>query len=106
MAIVLTYDQAALASGNSRRFFVLAALRAIFMIGGLLVGLEIAGLFGALVSQGVAMIAVYPAVVWLVRGLGAWDPLHDAIFALVAAGICAAAVYFNWDAVQLISAAV
>ncbi len=40
--IVLTYDQAALAAGDSKRFFILAAARAALMVGGLLVGLSTA----------------------------------------------------------------
>ena len=66
--IVLTYDQAALAAGDSRRFFVLSAARAALMIAGLLIGFETGGLIGALAGQGVAVLAVYPVVVWLAPG--------------------------------------
>ncbi|MDQ7069895.1 MAG: oligosaccharide flippase family protein [Rhodobacterales bacterium] len=97
--IVLTYDQAALAAGDSKRFFVLAATRAALMIAGLLIGIQYFGLFGALVSQGIAMIAAYPVVVWLARKQGAWDPLHDLVFAGIGIGLGAVAVWFNYGAI-------
>jgi len=97
--IVLTYDQAALASGDSKRFFVLAAVRAVLMIAGLLVGIQIMGLPGALIGQGVAMLSAYPVVIWLARKQGAWDPLHDAVFAGIGALIGVSALWLNWEAV-------
>ena len=102
--IVLTYDQAALAAGNSKRFFVLAASRAALMIAGLLIGIQYFDLFGALVSQGIAMIVAYPVVVWLARKQGAWDPLHDLVFAGVGIGLGAVAVWFNYGAIVELSA--
>ena len=59
-AIVMTYDQAALAAGDSRRFFLLMAPRAVVLTSFLLVGVEVAGLLGALVGLGLATLAVYP----------------------------------------------
>ena len=41
--IVLTYDQAALAAGDSKRFFLLAAARAVLMIAFLVLGFETGG---------------------------------------------------------------
>lgn len=90
--ILLTYDQAALAAGDSRRFFVLTLLRAALMIGGLLAGLEWAGLFGAVIGQGVARLAIYPATVWLARRVGAWDPVHD--MAMAALGLIGGTAVF------------
>ena len=96
MLIVQTYDQAALAAGDSRRFFVLAAVRAALMVGCILLGLETAGLLGALLGQGAAFLLAYPAVVWLARGSGAWDGLHDALWFAVAACAAAFALWLNW----------
>lgn len=97
--IALTYDQAALAAGDSKRFFVLAASKAVVMVAALLIGLEWAGLFGALIGQGVAMVAVYPVVIWLSRSTGAWDRLHDAGFALAGVVLVALAFWLNADAI-------
>ena len=97
--IVQTYDQAALAAGDSRTFFVLALARAVLMVGCILAGLELAGLMGALLGIGAAYVLAYPVVVWLARRMGAWDPLHDALFALVALLLAALAVTINWEAI-------
>lgn len=102
--IVLTYDQAALAAGDSRRFFVLAATRAVIMLGAMFLALEMFGLIGALFSIGIAMAVIYPVVVWLARRMGAWDPLHDLTFAVLGAGVIAAALWLNWDGVVQLAA--
>ncbi|WP_110553653.1 oligosaccharide flippase family protein [Pseudaestuariivita atlantica] len=104
MLIALTYDQAALAAGDSRRFFVLAVARAVLMIAGLVVGYQVAGLFGALLGQGVAMVAVYPVVIWLARHMGAWDVLHDAVFAVLGIAIGLLALWLNAHAVAELAA--
>lgn len=100
--IVLTYDQAALAEGDSQRFFVLSAARAAAMTLGLLLGFELAGLFGALIAQGVAMIVIYPVVIWLARKQGAWDPLHDMVFFVIGGGLAAAIFWLHWDDVSVL----
>ena len=97
--IVLTYDQAALAAGDSKRFFVLAVSRAVIMLAVLFIALELFGLVGALFSIGLAMLAIYPVVVWLARHMGAWDPLHDITFALLGAGMISLALWVNWSAI-------
>lgn len=102
--IVLTYDQAALAAGDSKRYFVLAALKAALVLTGLLGGAISFGLIGALLGQGLAMILAYPIVVWLARGLGVWDPLHDAIFATIACAYIGLVVWCNWDAIAVLAA--
>ncbi|MDU8926222.1 oligosaccharide flippase family protein [Alisedimentitalea sp. MJ-SS2] len=98
--IALTYDQAALAAGDSKRFFVLAASKAAMMVICLIVGLEMAGLIGALVGQGVAMLLVYPVVIWLSRSTGAWDGLHDLSLALLGLGLIALALFVNAEAIS------
>ncbi|MEM9581227.1 MAG: oligosaccharide flippase family protein, partial [Pseudomonadota bacterium] len=102
--IAITYDQAALAAGDSRRYFVLQALRAVFMVAGILAGLQIAGLIGALVGIGAAMLCAYPVVVWLARRMQAWDPLHDVLFALAGGIMILIALWLNWDAIEMLSA--
>ncbi len=100
--IALTYDQAALAAGDSKRYFVLAASRAVLVLSGLLIGGLSFGLVGALVGQGLAMLAAYPVVVWLARRMGVWDPLHDAVFAVLALSYTALAIWLHWDAVVML----
>ena len=98
--IVLTYDQAALAAGDSRRFFLLALARAVLMVVCVILGLEMAGLVGGILGQGAAMLLAYPVVVWLSLRSAAWDPLHDALFAGLGAGLAVFSVWFNWPAVS------
>ena len=97
--IVITYDQAALAVGESRRYFFLAVTRAILILTGMVFGLMFAGLPGALAGQGLALILAYPAVIWLARGVGAWDPLHDLGFFGLAVGLGGLALWVNWPAI-------
>ena len=54
--IGMTYDQAALAAGDSRRFFISSASRASLQIGFLLAGVIAAGLPGALIGLGLAIL--------------------------------------------------
>ncbi|WP_282026773.1 oligosaccharide flippase family protein [Limimaricola cinnabarinus] len=98
--IGITYDQALLASGRSRGFFALQALRAALTLAGLAGGLVWAGLWGGLLGQGAAQILAYPLLVALTRRERAWDPLHDLVFA--AAGLLLAALCFwvNWPAIM------
>ena len=102
--IAMTYDQAALAAGDSRRFFVLAAARAALTITLLLLGVELAGLAGALIGQGLAMVLAHPVVIWLARRQGAWDGLHDALFAVAGLAVAAVALWLNQDAVAMLLA--
>ena len=99
MLIVLTYDQAALAAGDSRRYFILAFARAVLMVGAIFVGLQAAGLIGALIGQAAAYILAYPVVVWLARRMGAWDALHDAGFAVAGLLLSGIAIWLNWGVI-------
>lgn len=97
-AIVLTYDQAALAAGESRRFFILSLSRAVLSLAGLTAGAFYAGLFGALAGQGVAALLTYPVVAWLALRQGVWDALHDALMAGLAIVLAGLAIWLNWGA--------
>ncbi|MCT4608306.1 MAG: oligosaccharide flippase family protein [Pelagimonas sp.] len=103
LVIVLTYDQAALAAGDSRRFFVLAAIRAGLMITCLYLGLETHGLIGAIAGIALANLLAYPAVVWLARRTGVWDKLHDGMFAAFGLAITAICLWLNADAIKSLS---
>lgn len=102
--ITQSYDQAALAAGDSRRFFVLAVSKAIIMMTAIMIGVSVAGLLGALVGQALAMILIYPVMVWLARRQGAWDPLHDAIFGIIGLAGVGLAISINYKAVTALMA--
>lgn len=97
--IGLTYDHAALAAGDSKRFFFVSAIRAALMLTGLFLGVQAGGLTGALLGQGLAILAAYPALVWLSTRVGAWDPAHDLGFAVTGILVTAAALWWNWEAI-------
>lgn len=104
LVIGMTYDRAALAAGDSRRFFLLLAPRAAVLSAFLLIGAQTAGLLGALAGQGLATVLVYPLIVWLARRYRVWDPLHDAVFAALGLLFGALALWVHWDAIATLAA--
>lgn len=102
--IGMTYDQSALAAGDSRNYFVLTAARALLLVIGMITGAEMMGLVGALVGQCIATIAVYPILVWLARRHGAWDPLHDCIFAAVGLALGITVLFADQSAIRALIA--
>ena len=103
--IGMTYDQSALAAGDSRNYFLLTAARALFLVTGMILGAEQMGLIGALAGQGLAAIAVYPLLVWLARRHGAWDWLHDATFAVAGVFLAVLALAVDQTAIKALMSA-
>ena len=99
----MSYDQAALAAGDSKGFFYLALTRAILQLAGLLIGATSAGLAGALLGLGLATVAIHPAIIALARRHKVWDPLHDLVFAVLGIGVGGWAAYRHWDMLVAIS---
>lgn len=102
-AIGLSYDQAALAAGDSRRFFFVTFARAVLQTGLFLIGANLGGLAGALIGQAVAILLAHPFLVWLAWRNGVWDLRHDALFfgvvlvlVLLALGMNAEALSSLW----------
>ncbi|MDT8857323.1 oligosaccharide flippase family protein [Paracoccaceae bacterium Fryx2] len=98
--IGMTYDQAALAAGDSRSYFLVIALKAAVQTLAFLIGAETGGLAGALVAQGVALAAVHPAIIWLARRHGVWDGGHDLVCALAVLVLGGLALWVNLGALQ------
>lgn len=101
--IGVTYDQAALAAGDSKRFFVFSGTRAVLQVAGLLVGITQFGLLGAIVALGIAAILIYPVLVWLARVHGVWDPAHDIVAGIIAVGIIGVAVSLHFSAIAALT---
>lgn len=95
VVIGMTYDQSALAAGDSRSYFLVMAARAAVQTLAFLLGAWGGGLAGALLAQGVALVAVHPLIIGLARKHKAWDGAHDAGFAAAALVILAVALWFN-----------
>ncbi|MEQ6248522.1 oligosaccharide flippase family protein [Sulfitobacter sp. HNIBRBA3233] len=100
--IGITYDQAALAAGDSRRFFVLTAVRAVLQVSLLIAGVSAYGIVGAIVGIGIAQVVTHAAVIWLARCHGVWDMRHDAVAAGAGAALIALALWINRDALVLL----
>lgn len=100
----VTYDQAALAAGDSKRFFVLAATRAVLVVVGMVAGITVHGLPGALAGQGLAMLAAHPVVGWLASRSRAWDPIHDIIYYAVGFALGGLALWWNWPLIEMLAA--
>lgn len=95
--IGMSYDQAALAAGDSRTFFIFTSVRAILGVVMLLIGVSQYGLLGALIGMGVAYTLAHPVLVWLAVRHSAYDLRHDVIATLIAIIAGAAAVWLHWD---------
>ena len=79
------------------------APKAIVITTALLVGVHHGGLVGALIGQGVGTLVVYPVIVRLSRRYGAWDPLHDLMFALIAMVFGGLALWLHWPEVAALT---
>lgn len=102
--IGMSYDQAALAAGDSRRFFVVSATRAVLQILLLVAGVSLYGVIGAVVGIGLAQTLTHPVIIWLARAHDAWDMRHDVICALGAGALGALAVWVHRDAIAALAA--
>ena len=81
----LTYDQVALASGDTRGFFVLNAVRAVLLVTLLLLLVPQFGIPGGPLAMVSTALLTYPLQVRLARKHGAWDILHDSVMLSAAA---------------------
>ncbi|MBZ0123203.1 MAG: oligosaccharide flippase family protein, partial [Roseovarius sp.] len=103
-AIGMSYDQAALAAGDSRRVFLFNATRASLQMLLLVAGLHLFGLIGGIASLGVAMLATHPILIALSRRHRAWDGPHDAVALVIAGVLAAGAIALHWQAIAGLAA--
>jgi len=103
LAVGMTYDQAALAAGRSRIFFAVIAFRAVVQTLAFGVGVEMAGLAGALIGFALAGVVLHGAIVFLARRFGVWDPVHDLGFFVAIAAIAVAVIVLHADTLALLS---
>jgi O-antigen/teichoic acid export membrane protein len=97
--IGMSYDQAALAAGDSKGFFALSCARTVIQMTLLFLGAMHSGLIGALTGLGLSSILVYPLVARLAARHKVWDPLHDAVFAALGGSLGALALWLNWSVI-------
>lgn len=94
-AIGLSYDQSALAAGDSKRFFFVTFARAVMQTGFFLIGAMTWGLAGALIGQAVAILLAHPLLAWLAWRNGVWDARHDALYVVLVAVLVILALSLN-----------
>ncbi len=104
LIIGLTYDQAALAAGDSRGFFWVLLARSTFLVLFLFVGLAMNGLVTAILMVGVGSALSHGFLVLLARKHKVWDPLNDALFFAAAVIIAVLALWLNQAAIQALQA--
>ena len=97
----MTYDQSALAAGDSRNYFLVIALKAVLQTTAFLIGMQLGGLSGALTAQGIALCVMHLPIIWLARRHRAWDGLHDGVFFALSAGLAALVLWVNAAALGL-----
>ena len=91
--------QALMGLGDSRRAFFVNALTALLQTGFLVLGVELAGLFGAILAPGLAMLASYPLRLAYARRYRVWDPVQDLGLLLPALAVCTAACLLHREAI-------
>ncbi|WP_435259334.1 oligosaccharide flippase family protein [Thioclava sp. FR2] len=102
--IGMTYDQSALAAGDSRNYFLVTLARATLLMTFMIIGANHYSLIGAMAGQALASIAVYPALIWLARRHKAWDWVHDATYAALGVTIAIATLYVDQTAIRALIA--
>jgi O-antigen/teichoic acid export membrane protein len=93
--IGITYDQAALAAGDSRSMFIFSAARAIVQTGLFLMGVLYFGLPGGIAAIGLAALVVYPVLIWMAAKHKAWDVWHDLGFGTLGAVLGGSAIWMH-----------
>jgi O-antigen/teichoic acid export membrane protein len=98
VVIGMTYDQAALAAGDARGYFLVIAGKAALQTVALIAGMAWGGLGVALMAQGAALIAAHGLIVLLARKHGVWDARHDLLTGLAVAGVILLVALTHGDA--------
>ena len=100
--ISLTYDQAALATGDSRGFFFVSVTKAFLTMGGFWIGVTNMGLLGAVIGLTVALLLYYPFIATLARRHNAWDRHHDLMFLPLVLLLGGIAIWVNLSDIKML----
>ena len=98
--VTLSYERLPLSAGKSGRYAFFMITRALVLLGVTILGVATYGLIGAIVAPFIAWLLIYPLLVWSILPFKGWDPLHDALFALVVAAMMAGLLWYHWETIQ------
>lgn len=99
-AIMVGGSAVLLAEGDSRRFSHLVMAQAFLDILCLILGFWLFGIFGVLVSRGLAFLGTYPMQQIFVARYNAMHLGRDMIFVAVSVVVAVAVIWMNWDALN------
>jgi O-antigen/teichoic acid export membrane protein len=99
--LTLSYDQAALASGDSRGYFWLNGTRAGLLVVLMLLAVPLVGVAGAALAIGLTHLLCWPLGARLAHRHGAWDPVHDALMGGLAALLVLGAAILHWPMITV-----
>lgn len=103
MLVGMTYENAAMARGDSRAVFGLNATRAVLQTAFFLAGIQLGGLSGAFLGFALGHLLAHVAVIRIAVKHGAWDPLHDLSMALFAAVGASVSIWLHRDQLELLA---
>lgn len=89
--------QALYAAGDARRAFFVIGLTALLQFCFLLIGIAIAGIVGAVLSIGIAVLASYPLRYIYARRIQVWDPVQDIGITVMGLVLCGAACIHHFE---------
>lgn len=98
--LTLSYDQAALAAGDSRGYFRLNGTRALLLVVLMLLAVPVAGVGGAALAIGVTHLVCWPLGSRLAHRHGAWDPMHDALMGGLMVLLALFAAVLHWPVIS------
>ncbi|MEM8729304.1 MAG: oligosaccharide flippase family protein [Pseudomonadota bacterium] len=97
--VIKTYGAVLLASGDSRRFFILNCATAVLQTGLMFAGVIWFGILGVMLAPAIAILLTNPLRIYYVRKYNAWDAKADSFFMLTGFAITGTACWLHWDEV-------
>ena len=91
------YVSALLGHGDSKRGFYYLILTAIIQLGLLFLGVNLYGIFGAIIAPGIAALLTYPLLARFVRRYSAWDGKGDIAALVFGTLTCGGALWLHWE---------
>lgn len=98
--ITRSYEKVPLANGHSGRFAIYAAVRAILLMGVLVLTIPQYGIVAAALAPAAMTVLLYPVLLWSIAPYKAWDPKHDLFYGVVTVAIILVVYWVHSDLIQ------